>query len=529
MRVLFSALHFAYFRNYESVLMALAARGHRLHLTADISEHTGGQAIVERVAAAYPDQVTWGFAPSLEHWTWTPFAQRLRYALDWVRFADPRYDAMPKYRTRALVWTPGVMRALLRVPGAKAPTLRAWLGRLLAWLERGVPTCPALDAFLAEHDPDVVVLASVTNPPALQLDHLKSAMAAGRHASLSVWSWDHLSGKAWLKLVPEQILVWNDTLKGEAVDLHGIDPARVVVTGAQCYDQWFERSPSRDRITFCREIGLDADRPYILYVCSVLSKPAPLEPPTVLEWIRRIRQSPDSVLRSCGLLIRPHPERMKEWRDVSFDGFDNVAFRGAHPVNAEAKADYFDSMYHSAAVVGLVTSASVEAAVVGRPNYTIQLPEYREHQEQSPHFHHLMRADGGLLHSATTFDEHVSQLALALADPDAPSARSRRFVAGFVRPHGAGVRATDVFVRALEDLAARPRPAPARFGAAPSRWGVSLVRAIGTWPGLGWMHEVPAQRERRRFMRERTRRRQVATVKTWIKACLPRGLLDRSR
>ena len=38
--------------------------------------------------------------------------------------------------------------------------------------------------------------------------------------------------------------------------MHGLSPERVVVTGAQCYDQWFNRRPSRTRDEFCRDTGL---------------------------------------------------------------------------------------------------------------------------------------------------------------------------------------------------------------------------------------------------------------------------------
>ena len=58
MRLVFSAPHFAYFRNFESVLEALAAEGHDVHLAADEAETFGGQALVERLAALYP-RVTW--------------------------------------------------------------------------------------------------------------------------------------------------------------------------------------------------------------------------------------------------------------------------------------------------------------------------------------------------------------------------------------------------------------------------------------------------------------------------------------
>ena len=49
------------------------------------------------------------------------------------------------------------------------------------------------------------------------------------------------------------------------------------------------------------------------------------------------------------MLVRPHPERVREWNGVSIDGLDNVVVNGRNPIDADAKADYFDSLYHSAA------------------------------------------------------------------------------------------------------------------------------------------------------------------------------------
>ena len=51
MKVLFLAAHYAYYRNFESVIVALAERGHSVHLAADEPESLGGQALVERLAA----------------------------------------------------------------------------------------------------------------------------------------------------------------------------------------------------------------------------------------------------------------------------------------------------------------------------------------------------------------------------------------------------------------------------------------------------------------------------------------------
>ncbi len=64
MNVLFCALHFAYYRNFESVIRELAERGHRVHLAADEPEMMGGSQLVERLTAECPG-VTFGFAPPL--------------------------------------------------------------------------------------------------------------------------------------------------------------------------------------------------------------------------------------------------------------------------------------------------------------------------------------------------------------------------------------------------------------------------------------------------------------------------------
>ena len=55
-------------------------------------------------------------------------------------------------------------------------------------------------------------------------------------------SWDHLSSKALLHIPPDRTIVWNDVQKREAMEMHGIAADSIVVTGAQCYDQWFDKT-----------------------------------------------------------------------------------------------------------------------------------------------------------------------------------------------------------------------------------------------------------------------------------------------
>jgi hypothetical protein len=111
------------------------------------------------------------------------------------------------------------------------------------------------------------------------------------------------------------------------------------------------------------------------------------------------------------VLVRPHPERIKEWTGILLDGLENVAVGGRNPIDADAKADYFDSIYYSRAVVGLCTTVFLEAAIIGRPVLTMQLPAYRMHQDGMVHFRYLLNVEGGLLHTAPDVVSHLSHLA----------------------------------------------------------------------------------------------------------------------
>jgi hypothetical protein len=476
MKVLFIARHYSYLRLFESAIEELAARGHTLTLAADREESLGGRAMVERLAARRPN-VRLADAPGRPAGPWTEIARRLRLALDYLRFVDSRYDTTPHLRARARERAP---RTIVRLAeGGLGPRL---LRPMLTALERSLPIVPSLEQFLRAEAPDLVLITPLIDIGSPQVDHLAAARRLGLRTALPVGSWDHLSSKSLLREVPDRLFVWNDVQRKEAVDFHGVPSDRVVVTGAQAYDQWFDRRPSRSREAFCRRVGLPADQPFVLYVCSSLFRGTADEPAFVEDWIRAIRASDNPRLREAGILVRPHPARLDEWAAADLSGYRGVAFWGAHPVDDEAKNDYFDSMYYSAGVVGLNTSAFIEAAVVGKPVHTVLLPEIsRANQEGTLHFHYLLEVNGGLLYVSRSLDEHVRALGGTLT-ASGPDPRSERFVEAFVRPHGRTESATQRFADAVEAMAAlEPRVEGSRpVSRAVGYFALSAVAAMAT-------------------------------------------------
>jgi hypothetical protein len=501
MKILFLARHFSYLRNFDSAIRELAARGHQVHLSADREESLGGKAMVDRIAGDHPN-VTVGWTPTRESGAWFELARKLRLGLDYLRFLEPRYEQTPHLVRRARERTPLGVVSLAALPPFRGRLGRRLLAAILRGFERGIPRSPEIDAFIREQRPDLVLITPLIDLGSPQADHFASARAAGTRSALAVGSWDHLSSKSLIRQWPDGVLVWNEVQKREAVEMHGVPADRVAVTGAQSYDHWFGRSPARPRPEFCRRVGLDPDKPFVLWVCSSLFRKTASEADVVERWVEALRTSPDPRLRDVGILIRPHPSRLDEWANVDLSGYRNLTFWGAHPVDDEAKDDYFDSMHHSAAVVGLNTSAFLEAGIVGRPVYSILLPEVSPaNQEGTIHFHYLLTVNGGLLHTSRSIEEHRGQLAAGLASGVVDDDRSRRFTEAFIRPFGLDQPASPRFADAVERLGeAEPRREKAASALVGALWRTLL------FPWLMIMHLRVASQPWRKEMRYKTRR-----------------------
>ena len=129
----------------------------------------------------------------------------------------------------------------------------------------------------------------------------------------------------------------------------------------------------------------------MLFVGSTASISAPdAELHFVRRWIAALRAEP--TLSDVGILVRPHPYNSTHWLDADFSDLPHVAIypRGANPVNEADRQDYFDSLYHSAAVVGVNTTAMIEAAIVGRTVHSVLAPEFEDTQSGTLHFRYLL-------------------------------------------------------------------------------------------------------------------------------------------
>jgi hypothetical protein len=498
---------------FALLIPALAERGHEIHIAFASGRDWQRAAnaapklppprslrLVGEMQEQFP-LVTYSLAPKRpETDAWRAPAWIARALADLAHNANPRYaHTRPRLRTKKRI-----LRGLRK--GGEFEPLGRWLAlrlgtrvssetnvelsqkmlEIAARLEEAIPTSALVDRYVREIAPDIVLTTGTFRHVSSEVDFMKSARRLGIPGGIFIASWDNLVNKGSLKFTPERVFVWNEIQKRDAVELHGIPEDRVRATGAHVFDEWFQRRPTRSREELLGQLGLDAARPYLLYLCS--SGPVVFphgEIGFVKDWIQALRTSSDERLRRINVVVRPHPNTFTRWDKSGTDlGSENVVLspaQGVHPVAAQARADFFDTLAHSAAVVGINTTAMIEAAILGKSVLTVIVPDFA--QETSLHFQYLLPENGGFLHVARSLGEHIGQIRRVL-DDDAADPERLSFVESFVRPGGIDRPAAPIAVTAIEELADIAVDTRTRFAARLLRAGLSVEAGLSAAYGF---------------------------------------------
>ncbi len=466
MTIFFALKQRNYLATYAGVVNLLLERGHAVRLVWPDDDLSIPPELVprpglsiERCASKRVDE-------------WAPVATTIRRAADYLRYLDPHYRGVVKLRARAFdklfhslsggaqVPDAGWSEIGLGMPANSVDRLRT----ISQLVEQAMPSDPRTEDLLRSPRPDVLLVSPLIDLGSAQADFIKSARALGIPTAMVLYSWDNLSTKGGLHVPPDRMFVWNERQRQEAASLHGYPIEQTIATGAPRFDEFIRLTPKTTREAFCAPLGFDTTRPILMYLGSSKFVVTTNERPFIAEWVRQIRQSSDPRLRDCNILVRPHPDvRVSDeegpietvrWVDWPTKGTLTRPFGDPRALvlrtHYRRPQGFYDALHHSAAVVGLNTSAALEAAVVGRPVFTILAgDEAADGQASTLHFRYLLAEEGGCVTLASTFGEHLAQLAAALSGPDR-SADFREFAASFLRPSGWDRPASRVLADAIE-------------------------------------------------------------------------------
>jgi hypothetical protein len=333
-----------------------------------------------------------------------------------------------------------LLKRLLRSRFARRVLATDAVFRGLGALERRVPPAKEITGELLDERPDVVVASPANLKDSVEIEYVKAALELGIPSVVPVLSWDNLTTKGLIHVVPDLTLAWNHTQRDEAIRIHGIPPEQVAVTGSPFFDPWFEPSAKHEpRDAFCRRVGLDPQEPFAVYLGS--SKNIASDETWLVSALAR-------ELRSMQLLARPHPANAEAYASLDEPNVVVWPKAGRLPDSDSARQDFRATLEHAVAAVGINTSGMIDAVVADRPCIALMVPEYDATQRHALHFKYLLQA--GTVELAESAASCAELLLAVMGGADSTRDARRRFVESFVRPGGRDVPAGLLAARAIE-------------------------------------------------------------------------------
>jgi hypothetical protein len=314
------------------------------------------------------------------------------------------------------------------------------------WIEDAGPASPTLLSLLTEIDPQVMLVSPTIWPKDLiEADYLHAARCLGIPTLGYVNSWDNLTSKGTVHVLPDLFVVWNEPMALEAAELHQVPPEIIRITGAPHLDHFFAMHATTAREEICAEMGCPTDRPYVIYLCSSRTLVT-----SEVDLVTRLatalaQQLPD---RTPTLVVRPHPTNPAPWADYEHPGVVVSPRGGDQADSPDSWQQYFNQLACASCAFGLNSTAFLEAVVARRPCLTIVANEFWATQGRTGHFRHLLKGD--FLEVASDVAGAAHRIARVIDGADEKREQRLEFARWFLRPCGLGRPAAEVVADLIE-------------------------------------------------------------------------------
>lgn len=328
--------------------------------------------------------------------------------------------------------------------------------KVLRMIERMIPVAPEIRGHLQDIKPDIVVAMPLISGDSREGEYIQAASAMSVPTVFSLFSWDNPSTKGTFHSKPDYYLVWNESLARELVTMHNIPREKIHITGAPRFDRLAGGGGDYilPRVEFCRKSGVDPHGKFLLYVASTFildsnHRKSVGEDQLILKIADALKK--DEETADIQILVRPHPQNVNIISPLKNAVRDNLCIYpsvGELPDTDEKRKIFYNSIFHSVAVVGINTTAFLEASVIDRPCITI-VEDIAMATHLLPHFHHL--EDAEFLETAHQMEDLKGILRRILRGADVNAEQRRKFVSDFIRPVGSS--AVEAYANLVESFA----------------------------------------------------------------------------
>lgn len=335
------------------------------------------------------------------------------------------------YLKRWFNWMPEISQYLCSIPLITRLLKFPFVINLLEKVDLLLPANRNIVNYLNKHKPDWVIVSPANTRTISDAEWIKAAKKTGIRNGIVVLSWDNLTTKGLIHILPDYVFAWNQIQANDAINIHKMPKDRVRIVGSPFFDKWKNtKNLIRPRDEFMRSQKLNPDFPYIVYLGSS-GNIADDETWLIRKIAEALKASSIPELQNLQILVRPHSsnqENLKKLEGLPIV-FTDSEYIGV-PFSEARQVNMFNTLYHCAVTISINTSAIIDAILIGKSCISIKTDKYQDTHLGSAHFRNLLDYNAVLL--VENIDECLSAIHDYLTGKDKIAEQRNKFVLEFI-------------------------------------------------------------------------------------------------
>ncbi|MEK7502870.1 MAG: CDP-glycerol glycerophosphotransferase family protein [Patescibacteria group bacterium] len=247
---------------------------------------------------------------------------------------------------------------------------RAFARKLARFFDFRFVSNNSFEYVFAKHKPDLVFLGNLFDP--MEIAILRGAKKRNVKTIGFVNSWDKITSKGHVRILPSKLIVTNEIVRGEAEKYLGINEKDIFVSGVPQYDHYLNK-PVSPREEFFKSIGADPKKELLVFA-PLGSAWSDSDWDTIdLLWDLVQKRT---FKKGLELLVRfppndfAHEENIKKRPYLRCDvpGTRFSTSLGMDWDMSSAEMDHLrNTLRHCSLLIGYSSSIGIDAAVFGKP------------------------------------------------------------------------------------------------------------------------------------------------------------------
>jgi CDP-glycerol glycerophosphotransferase (TagB/SpsB family) len=228
---------------------------------------------------------------------------------------------------------------------------------------------PTFASYFETYNPEVVFLANLFD--GMEISLLREAKRRNIKTIGFINSWDKVTAKGFVRMLPDTLIVPNEIVKGEAMRLVDMPEKKIVVSGVPQYDAYITKDGLIPRENFFKKINIDPQKKLVVYapMGSAFSNS---------DWdvIDMLHEVIEKEVSGADLLVRFQPNDFFDQKEITSRPWLHYDLPGTR-FGTERGVDWdmsFDellhlknTLHHAALIISYASSFSIDASMFGKP------------------------------------------------------------------------------------------------------------------------------------------------------------------